>query len=49
VVALCPRVIVLDQGQVVADGPTVKLLSDEPLMLAHGLEKPHSLQHQHPH
>jgi len=49
VVALCPRVIVLDQGQVVADGPTVKLLSDEPLMLAHGLEKPHSLQHRHPH
>jgi len=49
VVALCPRVIVLDQGQVVADGPTVKRLSDEPLMLAHGLEKPHSLQHQHPH
>ena len=49
VVALCPRVIVLDQGQVVANGPTLKLLSDEPLMLAHGLEKPHSLQHRHPH
>ena len=30
-------------------GPTVPLLSDEPLMLAHGLEKPHSLLHHHPH
>jgi len=25
------------------------LLSDEPLMLAHGLERPHILQHHHPH
>ncbi|MBI5819207.1 MAG: ABC transporter ATP-binding protein [Verrucomicrobia bacterium] len=49
VVELCPRVIVMDEGRVVADGPTVTLLSDEALMLAHGLEKPHSLQHQHPH
>jgi len=49
VVELCPRVIVLDQGQVVADGPTVDLLNDEALMLAHGLERPHLLQHRHPH
>jgi cobalt/nickel transport system ATP-binding protein len=49
VVELCPRVIVLDQGRVVADGPTVPLLSDEKLMLAHGLERPHILQHLHPH
>ncbi len=49
VVELCSRVIILDQGRVVADGPTVPLLSDEKLMLAHGLERPHILQHLHPH
>ena len=49
VVELCSRVIVLDQGRIVADGPTVPLLSDEKLMLAHGLERPHILQHLHPH
>jgi hypothetical protein len=27
----------------------VALLSNERLMLAHGLEKPHSLLHRHPH
>ncbi|HZR17746.1 MAG TPA: ABC transporter ATP-binding protein [Verrucomicrobiae bacterium] len=49
VVDLCARVVVLDEGKIVAQGPTVPLLSDEPLMLAHGLEKPHSLLHRHPH
>lgn len=49
VVELCPRVIVLDQGQVVADGATLELLNKEDLMLAHGLERPHILQHLHPH
>ena len=49
VVELCSRVIVLDDGKVVAEGPTVDLLNDEALMLAHGLERPHSLWHQHPH
>jgi cobalt/nickel transport system ATP-binding protein len=49
VVELCQRTIVLDKGVVVADGPTLQLLSDETLMLKHGLEKPHSLQHRHPH
>jgi energy-coupling factor transporter ATP-binding protein EcfA2 len=49
VVHLCPRVIVLDHGRIVADGETVALLSDEALMLRHGLERPHILQHQHPH
>jgi energy-coupling factor transporter ATP-binding protein EcfA2 len=46
---LCSRVLILDNGKLVAEGPTVPLLSDEPLMLAHGLEKPHSLLHRHPH
>ncbi|HUJ09823.1 MAG TPA: ABC transporter ATP-binding protein [Verrucomicrobiae bacterium] len=49
VVELCPRVILLDRGEIVADGPTRQLLNDESLMLAHGLERPHILQHHHPH
>lgn len=49
VVELCPRSIILDGGRVVADGETLTLLNDEPAMLAHGLERPHILQHLHPH
>lgn len=49
VAALASRVILLDEGRVVAQGPTATLLADEALMLAHGLEKPHQLQHSHPH
>lgn len=49
VVELCPRVVILDQGHVVADGATIELLNDEALMLAHGLERPHILLHRHPH
>ena len=48
-VELCPRAIVLDRGEMIADGRTVELLSDEALMLAHGLECPHILRHRHPH
>ncbi len=46
---LCSRVLILDEGRLIADGATIPLLSDEALMLAHGLEKPHSLMHRHPH
>ena len=49
VVELCSRVIVLDGGAIVADGPTMEILNDEVLMLAHGLERPHVLRHHHPH
>jgi len=49
VAALCSRVFVLDQGVIVAGGPAGDVLADEPLMLAHGLEKPHTLLHRHPH
>jgi cobalt/nickel transport system ATP-binding protein len=49
VVEICPRVIVLDQGAVVAAGPTASVLNDESLMLAHGLDRPHILRHLHPH
>ncbi len=49
VVEICPRVIVLDHGQVVKEGLAEEILGDEDLMLRHGLEKPHSLKHRHPH
>ncbi len=49
VVDLCAKVIILDQGKLVAQGPAIPLLSNEPFMLAHGLEKPHALLHHHPH
>jgi cobalt/nickel transport system ATP-binding protein len=49
VVETCARVIVLDRGAVVAEGPPERVLADEPLMLAHGLERPHILRHRHPH
>jgi cobalt/nickel transport system ATP-binding protein len=49
VVEVCPRVIILDGGRLVADGPTRELLNDEALMRAHALERPHSLRHAHPH
>jgi len=37
---LFPRTIVMDEGQVVADGKTKDILEDEELLTAHGLEKP---------
>ncbi len=49
IVELCSRVIVLDDGRVVAQGETIEILSDEELMLEHSLEKPHVLRHLHPH
>jgi len=36
---LFPRTVIMDQGQIVADGPTEQLLNDVPLLEAHGLEK----------
>jgi cobalt/nickel transport system ATP-binding protein len=39
----CARTVLLDRGRVVADGPSVEVLADGPLLAAHGLEKPHSL------
>jgi cobalt/nickel transport system ATP-binding protein len=38
---LCPRTVVLDGGQIVADGATVELLQDKALMARHGLETPY--------
>jgi cobalt/nickel transport system ATP-binding protein len=36
---LLPRTVIMDGGQVVADGPTVEILEDEGLLNRHGLEK----------
>jgi cobalt/nickel transport system ATP-binding protein len=49
VVEVCPRVMVMDRGRITASGPTTELLSNEALMEACGLEKPHILRHVHPH
>jgi energy-coupling factor transporter ATP-binding protein EcfA2 len=35
-----PRMIILDEGRVVADGPTQELMDDAALLEAHGLERP---------
>ena len=40
----CDRVVVLDKGRQVADGPARQLLADAGLMEAHGLEVPYSLR-----
>jgi cobalt/nickel transport system ATP-binding protein len=44
ILRLCPRVVLLDGGRVIADGPARRLLADKSLMEAHGLEVPYSLQ-----
>jgi cobalt/nickel transport system ATP-binding protein len=45
----CGRVVLLDAGQIVADGPTDTIFADEALMHGHGLFVPHSLQCCHDH
>jgi cobalt/nickel transport system ATP-binding protein len=40
----CTRVILLDHGKIMADGPIRKILSDESLLKLHGMEAPHSLK-----
>lgn len=35
-----PRMAIMDEGRIVADGPTAELLENVPLLEAHGLEKP---------
>ncbi len=38
--ALCGRVVIMDKGRIVADGPADELLNDRPLLAAHGLVRP---------
>ncbi len=37
---LFPRMVIMDQGKIVADGDTQDLLADDALLTAHGLERP---------
>ncbi len=37
---LCLRTVILDEGRIVADGPTTVILGDEALLQTHGLERP---------
>jgi cobalt/nickel transport system ATP-binding protein len=37
---LFPRMVIMDEGCIVADGPTDRLMDDAVLLEAHGLEKP---------
>jgi len=47
---VCDRVVLIDDGRVIADGDPVAVMGDQTLMDAHGLEKPHSLiPHIDPH
>ena len=38
---LCPRAVVMNEGVIVADGPTAAVLSDETLLAANRLELPY--------
>ncbi|MGJ3246405.1 MAG: energy-coupling factor ABC transporter ATP-binding protein [Elainellaceae cyanobacterium] len=50
ILEVCDRVILIDEGKIVADGNPRTIMGNEDLMLAHGLEKPHSLiPHVEPH
>jgi cobalt transport protein ATP-binding subunit len=35
-----PRTVVMDDGEIVGDGPTTRLLADDSFLEAHGLERP---------
>lgn len=43
ILEVCERVLLLDEGCIVADGDPCAIMGDDALMEAHGLEKPHSL------
>lgn len=47
ILEVCERVVLLDNGRIIADGPAKEVMSNATLMEAHGLEKPHSLSSHH--
>jgi len=50
ILEVCDRVVLMDEGRIVAAGPAPEILGDIDLMEAHGLERPHSLvPHAIPH
>ncbi|MGB7443322.1 MAG: ABC transporter ATP-binding protein [Coleofasciculaceae cyanobacterium] len=48
ILEVCDRVILLNEGRIIADGKTSEVMANKQLMETHGLEKPHSLI-AHPH
>ena len=50
ILEVCDRVVLMDDGRIVADGNPRQVMGDDRLMETHGQEKPHSLiPHQTPH
>lgn len=50
VLDVCDRTLLIDDGNIIADGDPLEIMGNAPLMEAHGLEKPHSLiPHVRPH
>jgi cobalt/nickel transport system ATP-binding protein len=50
ILEICGRVVLIDDGGIVADGSPRSIMGNERLMETHGQEKPHSLvPHQTPH
>lgn len=47
ILEVCERVVLMDNGRIIADGDPRKIMADAPLMEKHGLEKPHSLMPPH--
>ena len=47
IIEVCDRVVMLNQGRIVADGTPREIMSDSSLMETNGLEVPHSLTHYH--
>lgn len=47
ILEVCDRVILLNQGRIVADGIPQEIMSNRHLMEVNGLEVPHSLTHSH--
>lgn len=43
VLEVCDRVVILDEGRVVADGATVEILADDELLARHRLEMPYAI------
>jgi len=43
VLEVCNRVVLMDEGSIIADGVPRNIMGDDQLMEAHGQEKPHSL------
>ncbi len=47
ILEVCDRVLLIDNGELIADGAAKTVMGDRDLMEAHGLEKPHSLLPHH--